>query len=150
MEVLIDTGVLLRLAERADPQHAAVRHAVRAIRARGDILVAAPQNVAEVWNVCTRPASARGGFGLTVKETDRRVRLIERLVRILPDSADTYSNWRRLVLAHAVQGVQVHDARLVAWMLAHGVTCLLPLNPGDFDRYSGITILAPADLAPTP
>jgi predicted nucleic acid-binding protein len=150
MDVLTDTGVLLRLAERTDPQHAAIRHAVRTVRGRGDRLVAAPQNVAEVWNVCTRPVTARGGFGLSVDETDRRVRLIERLVRILPDSADAYGHWRRLVVAHSIQGVQVHDARLVAWMLSRGVTCLLTRNGPDFARYPGITVLAPADLAGTP
>jgi predicted nucleic acid-binding protein len=47
MNVLTDTGVLLRLPERSDPHHAAVRRAVRALRDRGDTLVAAPQNIAE-------------------------------------------------------------------------------------------------------
>jgi predicted nucleic acid-binding protein len=149
MNVLTDTGVLLRLAERADSHHATVRHAVRALRTRGDTLVAAPQNVAEFWNVCTRPVTARGGFGLPVEETDRRVRLIERLVQILPDTADAYRHWRHLVVAHAVRGVQVHDARLVAWMLAHGVTHILTLNGADFARYPGITVVAPTDLGAT-
>ena len=147
MDVLTDTGVLLRMAERADPHHAAVRHAVRVLRGRGDSLVAAPQNVAEVWNVCTRPATARGGFGLSVEETDRRVRLIERLVRIPPDAADAYGHWRRLVVTHAVRGVQVHDARLVAWMLTHGVAHILTLNGADFARYPDVTILDPANLS---
>jgi predicted nucleic acid-binding protein len=82
-----------------------------------------------------------------VEEADRRVRLIERLVRILPDTADAYRKWRGLVVTHAVRGVQVHDARLVAWMLAHGVTHILTLNGTDFVRYPGITVLAPAEFA---
>jgi predicted nucleic acid-binding protein len=147
MNVLTDTGVLLRLPERTDPHHATVRHAIRVLRGRGDTFVAAPQNVAEFWNVCTRPAAARGGFGLSVEDADRRVRLIERFVRILPDTADAYSVWRRLIVDRAVRGVQVHDARLVAWMLTHGVTHILTLNGTDFARYPGMAVLAPADFA---
>ena len=39
-----------------------------------------------------------------------------------------YRIWRRLVVAHAVQGRQVHDARLVALLPAHGITHILTLN----------------------
>jgi predicted nucleic acid-binding protein len=146
MLIATDTGVLLRLLDRADIHHTAVRQALRLLRARGDESVTAPQNVAEFWNVCTRPATARGGFGLTVQETERRVRLLERLFRVLPDSPSAYPLWRQLVVQHGVQGVQVHDARLVAWMLAHGISHLLTLNAADFVRYQGITAWAPQDL----
>jgi predicted nucleic acid-binding protein len=47
MLILVDSGILLRLVERGDPQHAAIRGAVRALRSRGDILVTAAQNAAE-------------------------------------------------------------------------------------------------------
>ena len=72
------------------------------------------ENAAEFWNVCTRPVAARGGLGLTVAETDRRLRIIERLFPLIPESAAVYHAWRGLLVAHGVQGVQVHDARLVA------------------------------------
>src|SRR5689334_3455332 len=127
MPFLADTGILLRLLERSDPQHALVRQAVRSLRSHGEQLVTAPQNAAEFWNVCTRPATARGGLGLTVAETDRRLRLIERLFHILPDAPASYAIWRQLTLAHSVLGVQVHDARLVAFMAAHSLTHLLTL-----------------------
>ena len=47
MLILVDSGILLRLVERGDPQHAAIRGAVRALRSRGDILVTTAQNAAE-------------------------------------------------------------------------------------------------------
>ena len=56
------------------------------------------------------------------------------------------SIWKQLVVRHAVLGVQVHDARLVALMQAHNVTHILTLNPGDFHRYPGITAISPTDL----
>jgi hypothetical protein len=79
MLVLLDSGILLRLLEPTDPQHATIRGAVRSLRARGDTLLIASQNAAEFWNVCTRPATARGGYGLSVAEADRRLRILERL-----------------------------------------------------------------------
>jgi len=144
MVVLLDTGILRRLVDRNHPLHSIVRSAVRTLKTRGDTLVMAAQNVAEFWNVCTRPAHARGGFGLSVPETSKRLRLLERILRLLPDSAATYPIWRNLVVTLAVIGVQVHDARLVALMQLHGTTHVLTLNRADFARFGGITPLDPS------
>jgi hypothetical protein len=70
MLFLADTSILLRLLEPSDPQHAVVRTAFRLLRGRGHQGVTSPQNASEFWNVCTRPATARGGFGLSVAEAD--------------------------------------------------------------------------------
>ena len=150
MLVLVDSGILLRLLEPTDPQHRVIRGAVRALRGRGDTLVTAPQNAAEFWNVCTRPATARGGFGLSIADTDRRLRVIERLFRVIPDSPAAYPTWRGLLVAHGVRGVQVHDARLVALMQVHGITHILTLNGADFARYPGIVAIDPASLSARP
>jgi predicted nucleic acid-binding protein len=146
MLINLDTGILLRLLDRNDPHHANIRQALRVIMGRGDQAVSSPQNLAEFWNVCTRPASARGGFGLSIQQTDRRVRIIERLFRILPDSSTAYPLWRHMVVQHSIQGVQVHDARLVAWMQAYGIAHIVTLNTADFARYPGITALSPQDV----
>jgi predicted nucleic acid-binding protein len=57
-----------------------------------------------------------------------------------------YHEWRRLVVAHSVLGVQVHDARLAAAMKVHRVTHLLTLNAPDFKRYPHITVVHPGIL----
>jgi predicted nucleic acid-binding protein len=105
-----------------------------------------PQNAAEFWNVCTRPASARGGLGLSIAETERRLRIIERLFPVLVDHPAAYAHWRTLIVAHGVMGVQAHDARLVAFMIAHGLTHLFTLNAPDFARYPAIVAIRPADV----
>lgn len=143
MRYLVDSNVLLRLLQRNDPHHSTIRQAVRALLARGDELCCAPQNIVELWNVSTRPATARGGFGLTMAETDRRVRLIERVFTVLEETPAVYPEWRRLVVSHSVMGVQVHDARIVAVMNVHAITHVLTLNGADFSRYAGITCVAP-------
>ena len=118
--VLMDTNVLLRLLEPKDVEYALVREAVESLTARGDSPCFASQNLIEFWNVCTRPLS-KNGLGLTTAQTDERATLIESRFRLLPDDERVHAEWRRLVVAHSVAGVQVHDARLVAAMLAHGV-----------------------------
>lgn len=148
MDVLADSGILLRLLEPTDPHHTAVGQAVRILHARGDRILIAPQNVAEFWNVCTRPSTARGGYGLGIAETDRRLTILEAVFAVLAELPAAYSLWRSLVVTHAVQGKQVHDARLVALMQAHGITHILTLNDADFVRYPAITAITPASLAP--
>ncbi len=48
---------------------------------RGERILYAPQNLVEFWRACTRPMSANG-FGLSVVETNRRAKVIERLYSI--------------------------------------------------------------------
>ena len=149
MRYLVDSNVLLRLLQRNDPHHSIIRQAIRTLAARGVGLCCAPQNIVELWNVSTRPATARGGFGLTTAETDRRVRLIERVFTVLDETPAVYPEWRRLVVNHSVAGVQVHDARIVAVMNVHGITHLLTLNGADFTRYSGIVSVSPDEIIST-
>lgn len=143
---LADTNILLRFLLRSDPEYQAIRRAVRILKTRREQLVTTPQNLIEFWNVCTRPATARGGLALSVEATARRVRLLERHFRILPETPAIYAEWKALVQTQKIAGVQVHDARLVAAMRVHGVTRILTGNVKDFKRYPGINIFAPGDI----
>jgi predicted nucleic acid-binding protein len=69
-------------------------------------------------------------------------RVLERLFPVVLETATTYPEWRRLVIAHGVSGVQVHDARLVALMLTGGLTRILTFDTADFARYTGEGIVA--------
>jgi predicted transcriptional regulator len=62
----------------------------------------------------------------------------ETMMELVPDSATVYKTWREVVRDYRVVGVRVHDARLVAAMLAHGIPNLLALNVQDFARYEGL------------
>jgi len=145
VRVLADTNILLRLLNPTDPEYSTVREAVDALFARGEQLCFVPQNLVEFWNVCTRPA-ASNGFGLTSAETDARAKLIEGRFLFLPETERVHTEWRRLVVEHSVAGAQVHDARIAAAMLAHGVPRLLTLNDRDFARYPGISAVHPRDV----
>jgi predicted nucleic acid-binding protein len=87
------------------------------------------------------------GLGLSPEEADLELTQLEGLFRLLPDVSSIYPIWRRLVVAARVSGRQVHDARLVAVMLAHGISHLLTFNTSDFTRHKGITVVHPQDVA---
>ncbi len=146
-EYLIDTNILLRLSRESDPQHHVIQTALDTLDRRGAELYFALQNIAEFWNVCTRPVE-RNGYGLSIDETNQRVEFIERTMTLLPDNDRVYSLWRQLVFANNVRGVQVHDARLAALMEAYGVTHILTLNQPDFVRYSKVNVIHPGQVQP--
>jgi predicted nucleic acid-binding protein len=143
---LADTNILVRLVKRHDPEFALVRGALRALLVQSARLCDTPQIMAEFWHVATRPPE-RNGYGLTLLEADRRARRIEHAFTLWPDGEAVYREWRCLVVAHAVSGVQVYDARLVAVMKVHDVTHLLTLNDRDFALYAGITVVHPSQVA---
>ena len=64
MAVLVDTSILGRLANRADPLHALAAAAIAELHRRGEVLHVAPQNLIEFRNFATRPGPANG-LGLT-------------------------------------------------------------------------------------
>lgn len=51
-------------------------------------------------------------------------------------------------MTYGVSGVQVHDARLVAALLANGLTHILTFNASDFARYAptGIVGVEPSSV----
>jgi predicted nucleic acid-binding protein len=74
MRILVDTGVLLRAFDRSSPEQRTIFRALRKLWSDNHDLVTTSQNVAEFWNVSTRPAQARGGLGLPVTAVDARVK----------------------------------------------------------------------------
>ncbi|MFN0280184.1 MAG: type II toxin-antitoxin system VapC family toxin [Pyrinomonadaceae bacterium] len=146
MSYLIDSNCFLRLAEPKNLHRTVVLDALRKLRAAGETICYTPQVLAEFWNVCTRPSSARGGLGLTVSQTERKVKLIEKYFQLFPDNLTTFVQWRTLVSELQVKGVQVHDAKIAASMIAYNIPVLVTFNEKDFNRFPMITTVNPADI----
>lgn len=145
MSFLVDTNVLLRSAQPSHPMHADAVRAVGALLARGEVLSVIPQNIIEYWAVATRPSEANG-LGLNVSETAAEVSRLKTIFQILPDTPAIFAEWEVLVTRHGVKGKEVHDARIVAAMLAHKVQNLLTFNTDDFKRYTEITSVDPRQV----
>ena len=63
MRVLIDTNILLRSAQPTHPLCMEATYAVSKLLRQDDAVSFCSQNIAEFWNVATRPAEVNGlGF----------------------------------------------------------------------------------------
>lgn len=143
MRVLVDTNILLRSAQPNHPLGPQATYAVSKLIRERIAVFFCPQNIAEFWNVATRPAGMNG-LGFSQGEASQEVGEIESLLTLLPDVPAIYPVWKQLVRDHNVRGVKVHDARLVAVMRVYAIDTILTFNAADFKRYAGISAVQPA------
>src|ERR1700685_2750239 len=134
MRVLVDTNILLRSAQPTHPLCAQATQAVSKLIRQKDAVFFCSQNIAEFWNVATRPADLNG-LGLSHEEALLEVSSIERLLTLLPDVPAVYNVWKEIVIEYKVQGVKVYDARLIASMMVYDVGGILTFDANDFKRY---------------
>jgi predicted nucleic acid-binding protein len=147
MAYLVDSNVLVRLANSADPQHTIATKAVVELHGRRERLHLTPQVLIEFRSVAMRPV-AQNGLGLSPAKTEAKAVGFEAAFPLLPDTADVYTTWKLVVSAFGTIGKQVHDARLIAVCNVHAMTHLLTFNLADFARTAsygpGVTIIDPA------
>ena len=145
MRVLVDTNILLRSAQPNHPLFHQATHTVSKLIRQKDAVFFCSQNIAEFWNVATRPADLNG-LGLSHEEVLQEVGSIETLLTLLPDIPAIYAAWKEIVRDHKVRGVKVYDARLVATMRVYAVESVLTFNTADFKRYGNIAALHPSSI----
>ncbi len=149
MAHLIDTNVLVRLANIADASHAVAARAVLELHRRGEVLYLTSQVLIEFRNVATRPKELNG-LGLSTVDAQAQATGFETAFPLLAETPDIYPAWKSLVETLGVIGKQVHDARLDAVCHAHRVTHLLTFNAGHFARMAnygpGLAVVGPANV----
>ena len=137
MADLVDTSILGRLANTADPFHAIAARAVLELHRRGELLHVTAQNLIEFRNMATRP-KAVNGLGLSAGEAEVKAVAFEATFPLLVETPDIYPKWKVLVGTLGIIGKQVHDARLVAICQVHAVTHVLTFNVSHFTRMVGV------------
>lgn len=145
MRILLDTNILVRLADSSQPLHSTATSAIRALQANSDELTLVPQVLYEFWTVATRTLKANG-LGETPAFAESFILKFCNTFRLLRDERGIYEEWFDLVNKHQISGVNSYDTRLAAAMSRHSVTHLLTFNPSDFRRYSHINIIDPASV----
>lgn len=138
---VVDTNILVHSSITASPDHARARAALARLRAQGRIAV--PRQVLrEFLSVTTRPQPWAQAASLA--EATRNVDGFLRRFTILEDGQAVWDQLMQLTRTVAFGGKQVHDANIVAAMLAHGETRLLTFNAADFRRFGAlIEVVAP-------
>ena len=145
MKTLIDTNILARAAEPSHSMHRLAEDSVAELRRQGDILCLVPQNIYEFWVVCTRPAT-QNGLGMSLAQAQAELARLKTLFTLLDDTPAIFPQWEQLVIRYQIQGKNAHDARLVAAMMVHGLSRILTLNVGDFQRFQNLTVLDPQQV----
>ena len=149
MAYLVDTSVLARLANTADPFHAVAAWAVLELHRTGEVLHLTAQNLVEFRNLATRP-KAVNGLGLSAADAEAKAAVFEGTFPLLAETPDIYPAWKVLVGALGIIGKRVHDARLVAVCHVHAVTHVLTFNVSHFVGMAGfgpgIVVVDPATV----
>ncbi len=145
--ILLDTNVLGRMTNSADPQSVVARRAVHTLLANRERLVVVPQNLYEFWAVATRkpgpPPIGQNGLGMTIEQASQWLRFFQRRFTLLPDREEALTHWHTLVKVHGIKGLKSYDARLVAAMQSYGIARLLTFNVDNFKGFA-ITLIDPA------
>ncbi|MGO9108857.1 MAG: type II toxin-antitoxin system VapC family toxin [Thermoguttaceae bacterium] len=142
---MVDTNVLLRVAEPHFAQHIAAVEAVARLISQNQEICLAPQVISEFWVVATRPTSVNG-FGWSLETVELEIVRLLKQFPVLLETPQLFAEWHRLVVQYRVMGKQAHDARLVAIMNNCGLTHLLTFNLNNFRAYS-VNVVSPDEVA---
>ena len=141
--MFVDTNVLVYARIFEAPHHLSARAALeRAFREGGPVRISR-QVVREYLSVITRPQNWVSPF--TAGEAQEDVRRMLNAFEVLEDGAAVTETLIALLGVVPAPGRQVHDANIVATMLAHGERRLLTFNTRDFVRYGERIELAEID-----
>jgi predicted nucleic acid-binding protein len=137
----LDTNLLVYAAADGAPLRERARAAL-AGAARDGPLTISRQVLREYLAMMTRQQI--WGKPLDLAQATADAATFARLFTVLEDGPVVWNELMALSRNHSFAGRQVHDANIVATMLAHGERRLLTFNDADFRRFSGpIDVVAP-------
>jgi len=129
----VDTNVLAYATATSAPFRDRARAALVRLAADEQLSVSR-QIVREYVAVMTRPQTWGRALSLAEAMTDAAV--FERRFTVLEDGQLVWDQLMDLSRLYSFGGRQVHDANVVATMLAHGERRLLTFNEADFRRFT--------------
>lgn len=131
--MFIDTNVLVSSRIPGAPGHDAARASLERAFRDPEPLRISRQVIREYLSVVTRPQT--WPVGITREDALTDVSRLLRSFEVLEDGPRVTEWLVGLCREVPVGGRQIHDANIVATMLAHGERRLLTFNGADFRRY---------------
>ena len=132
--VLLDTNVLLAATDEGRAEHHDALTIFNEWAAGDTTLCTSGQILREYLAVATRPAE-NNGLGLRPADAVSNVRAIRERTAFLVEDARVADRLQGLLADVECGGKQVHDANVIATMLAHGVGTVVTMNVEDFARF---------------
>jgi len=133
-DVMLDANVLIASTDPTRPEHREALRVTSDWPGLGVNLYTSGQVLREYLSVATRPYE-HNGLGLSLPMAIDNVRVFQRQTTMLADSAKVVTRLLSLLGDIAGGGKQVHDANIVATMLAHSVGAIVTMNLKDFARF---------------
>ncbi len=130
--LFVDTNVLVYANVIETPLHEPALAAIQAAHQAGRSLWISRQIMREYLVTMTRPQTFRNLPRTTVLD---QVNQFAECFQVADDTAAVTGRLVDLLENHEVGGKQVHDANIVATMLAYEVPCLLTHNAKDFEHF---------------
>jgi predicted nucleic acid-binding protein len=146
--IFCDTNVFLNALDQKRSLNPQALHALNVMPNEGIELCVSGQVLRELLAVSTRPRSANG-LGLGAKQATANARAILGRSTVLAETRAVADAMLKLVEKGRCAGKQVHDAGIVATMIAHGVTRLLTDNLEHLGRFREIEVVDLASLPST-
>lgn len=140
-----DTNVLLNAVDRRRALNGQALRVLNQLPNQGVELCVSGQVLREYLAVSTRPRGANG-LGQSVVEALENVEAFAARSTVLDETRRVSEQLVVLVRRLGCTGKQVHDANIVATMLAHGVSKLVTDNSADFRSFDGVEVLSLAEL----
>ena len=131
---MLDTNVLLAATDEGRAEHDEALTIVNDWPGRGVALYTSGQIMREYLAVATRPAE-RNGLGLALADALANVHAFRGRTSLLAEDGKVADRLLALLDDVACGGKQIHDANVVATMLAHGIDTIVTINTGDFARF---------------
>lgn len=132
-KVFLDTNILLRMILTQMNHHAEVDALVKRTIREGAELWISGQVIREFIVQATHPRTL--AEPLTIEQVVREIEAMKPLFQIADETAAVRDKLLELLQQYPTQGKQVHDANIVATMLAYEIDTLLTLNVGDLKRF---------------
>lgn len=141
--LFIDTNVLISANVATAPLHEAALTALRGAHRAGRTLWISRRVLRDFIAARTRPQTFAQPS--TPEVVIERVRYLEDHFQVADDTAAVTGQLVTLMGDINIGGKQVHDANIVATMLAYDIPCLLTHNIKDFERFGPIITIEGID-----
>lgn len=139
-DLFIDTNVLIYANINEAPEHEAALNAITQAREAGRTLWISRQVLREYLVTLTRPQTFQDVPRAIVL---KQIQLFIEQFTIADDTDEVTRQLLQLMADTPIGGKKIHDANIVATMLAHNIPSLLTHNRKDFERFENRIAVEP-------
>jgi predicted nucleic acid-binding protein len=145
-KLFIDTNILIRMYNQHVDRHHEVTQRMIQLAVEFEEIWISRQVLREYFAVMSKEQS--WGLPVPTKQLIAQMQEFEDSLWLADETRAVSKHLWTLLQTIPVGGKQVHDANIVATMLANGITHLYTLNRSDFQRFEGhVTLITPDDPA---